>query len=100
MQSSNVLAPPLSSTNVASVYPQGSSDFLRDIAASLIKKLNHYVRSNIKLSSQLKDAIPLVKHAVELYIMRDYSQSIIQSFQAYLFIEALRARTSEKLPAL
>jgi hypothetical protein len=89
MQAPVVLAPPIPSTSGASVYQQSSYDFLRDIAASLIKKLHSYLRANISRFSALKDAIPLIKRAVELYMRKEYWQAINQCFQAYVYIEAL-----------
>lgn len=90
---SAVLAPPMPQANIASVYPQGTDDFFKNIAANLIRKLDDYLTSNIKQFNVLKDAIPLVKQAVELYMARDYNQSITQNFQVYLLITALRAST-------
>lgn len=90
---SAILAPPVPSANILSVYQQGSNDFLKDIAASLIRKLNDYLTSNAKQFNVLKDAIPLVSRAVEMYKAQEYNQSITQNFQVYLFITALQAST-------
>ena len=89
MQAPVVLAPPIPSTSGASVYQQSSNDFLRDIAASLIKKLNSYLLTNITRFNALKDAIPLIRRAVELYVRKEYWQAINQCFQAYVYVEAL-----------
>jgi hypothetical protein len=94
-----ILAPPVPSTNILPVYQQGSNDFLKDIAADLIKKLNDYLTSNVKQFNQLQDAIPLVSRAVEMYKVQEYNQSITQSFQVHLLIAALRASTPA-LPSL
>jgi hypothetical protein len=94
-----VLAPPAPSTNILSVYQQGSNDFLKDIAAGLIKKLSNYLTTNVKQFNQLHDALPLVERAVEMYKAQEYNESITQSFQVYLFITALRANTPA-LPSL
>ena len=91
MQAPVVLAPPIPSTSGASVYQKSSNDFLRDIAASLIKKLNRYLLTNMTRFSALKEAIPLIRRAVELYMGREYWQAINQCFQAYVYIEALGA---------
>ncbi|HEU5380570.1 MAG TPA: hypothetical protein VFV38_34535 [Ktedonobacteraceae bacterium] len=89
MQPSTVLAAPIPSTSGALVYKQSSDDFVRDVAASLIKKLHEYLLTNVRRFEGLQASIPLLKRAVELYIGREYSASITQSFQAYMFIKAL-----------
>lgn len=90
---SAILAPPLPSASVLAAYQQGSNDFLKEIAANLIKKLSDYLMSNVKKFNQLQDATPLVSRATEMYKAQEYNQSITQSFQVYLFIMALQAST-------
>jgi len=89
MQTSSVLAAPVPLASGTQVYQQSSNDFVKDIAACLIKKLNRYLVTNIKRNSSLQLLLPLVKRSVELYIGGRLDESITQSFQAYVFIETL-----------
>lgn len=89
MQIPAVLAAPIPSMTGAQVYQQSSNDFVRDVAASLIKKLHDYALANVRRFSSLQASIPLIKRAVELYMGGKYSESITQSFQAYMFIKTL-----------
>ena len=66
--------------------------FLRDVAASTLRKLYQYLESATPRHAEIAPCYPPFQQAIRAYRARDYGQALSGGYQVYRMIAALRSR--------
>jgi len=84
---------PFQTTPVAE--QQALHTLMQEATAGPIRKLHDYLDAYSQKYSQLVHCIPVVQQAAKAFGAHDYTQALLQIYQAYRYISALRASISD-----
>jgi hypothetical protein len=70
---------------------QAIDSLMQTLTAGPIRKLHDYLEAHSQKYGQLAHCIPVVQQAAKAFGTRDYMQALLQLYQVYRYIAALRA---------